>query len=69
MRKDGKPLTRAAIETIWMYHDHILDLFGDGPAEARAAINRQSFKEYCESYKDERLLNGHKEFRDMPVPL
>ncbi|KAF7360434.1 MYND-type domain-containing protein [Mycena venus] len=34
MRKDGKPLTRESIETIWMYHDHLLDLFGDGATPA-----------------------------------
>ncbi|RDB17649.1 hypothetical protein Hypma_001239 [Hypsizygus marmoreus] len=53
MRKDGKPLTPEAIETIWMYHDYLLDVFGDDPALARAAITRDRFKRYCEQYKEE----------------
>ncbi|KAF8064422.1 hypothetical protein FPV67DRAFT_221908 [Lyophyllum atratum] len=69
MRKDGKPLTPESIETIWMYHDHLLDLFGDEPYIARKAMNQAAFNRYCRGYKDERLLNGHDSFRDMEVPL
>jgi len=68
MRKDGKPLTHEAIETIWMYHDHLLDLFGDG-ATPRQMMTRAGFERYCKNYKHERLVNGYEEFRDMPVPL
>lgn len=51
MRKDGKPLTTAAMEAIWMYHDHLMDLFGDGPEVAHRQINRASFERYCKNYK------------------
>jgi hypothetical protein len=70
MRKDYKPLTKEAIETIWMYHSHLLDLFGDGdPSIPRRVMNRSGFESYCEVYKEERLLNGYNKFRDMPIPL
>jgi hypothetical protein len=51
MRKDGKPLTTDAMEAIWMYHDYILDLFGDEPEIARRQINRESFERFCKKYK------------------
>ena len=71
MRKDGKPLTKQAIEFIWMYHDHILDIFGDDPDHARAKINRDAFVRYCERYKEQMLINDIRvdEFRDMPLPI
>lgn len=71
MRKDGKPLTKQAIEAIWMYHSHILDIFGDDPDDARAEINRAAFVHFCEEYKEHMLLNniGANKFRDMPLPI
>ncbi|KAJ7266907.1 hypothetical protein B0H12DRAFT_139419 [Mycena haematopus] len=69
MRKDGKPLTHESIETIWMYHDHILDLFGDNRFAPRQAMTSEGFKEYCAQYKDDMLLNGRTEFANMTVPL
>ncbi|KAJ6587146.1 hypothetical protein DFH09DRAFT_869407, partial [Mycena vulgaris] len=51
MRQDGKPLTRQSIETIWMYHDHLLDLFGDG-AVPRRVMTREGFVRYCRNYKE-----------------
>jgi len=69
MRKDGKPLTEEAIETIWMYHDHLLDLFGDDPSIATRKMNRTSFDRYCDQYKKERLINGYNKFQNMPIPL
>ncbi|KAF7316395.1 MYND-type domain-containing protein [Mycena indigotica] len=68
MRQDGKPLTRESIETIWMYHDHLLDLFGEG-APPYSQMTRQKFEKYCERYKEERLLNGYTSFQNMSVPL
>ncbi|KAJ7792957.1 hypothetical protein B0H14DRAFT_156741 [Mycena olivaceomarginata] len=69
MRKDGKPLTRQSIETIWMYHDRLLDLFGDDPAIAHRMMTSDGFKKYCAQYKRERLMNRHTDFANMPVPL
>lgn len=70
MRKDGKPLTEQSIETIWMFHDYLLDLFGDDPPiAAKKAMNRAAFDRYCQRYKDERLMNGYESFRDMALPL
>jgi hypothetical protein len=41
MRKDYKPLTKEATETIWMYHDYLLELFGDGdPSILQRIMNR-----------------------------
>ncbi|KAJ7170908.1 hypothetical protein C8R43DRAFT_875290, partial [Mycena crocata] len=68
MRRDGKPLTLESIETIWMYHDHLLDCFGDG-APPRRKMTREGFIKYCENYKSNELLNGRTEFTNMPVPL
>ncbi|KAJ6588788.1 hypothetical protein B0H19DRAFT_922068 [Mycena capillaripes] len=68
MRKDGKPLTLESIETIWMYHDHLLDLFGDG-ATPRRTLTGDGFKKYCTNYKEECLMNGRRAFANMPVPL
>ncbi|KAJ6495263.1 hypothetical protein C8R45DRAFT_165522 [Mycena sanguinolenta] len=69
MRKDGKLLTHESIETIWMYHDRILDLFGDNGSAPRRMMTSQGFKEYCAGYKDDMLLNGRTEFANMTVPL
>ncbi|KAK7039541.1 MYND-type domain-containing protein [Favolaschia claudopus] len=69
MRKDGKPLTRQSIETIWMYHDRLLDMFGDTGAPPRRMMTSDGFKRFCASYKDERLLNSHPDFANMPIPL
>lgn len=63
MRKDNKPLTEEAIETIWMYHDHLLDLFGNDRATPRKQMTKKGFENYCRSYKKQ---TG---FRNMPVPL
>ncbi|KAF7318923.1 MYND-type domain-containing protein [Mycena chlorophos] len=70
MRQDGKPLTRESIETIWMYHDYLLDLFGEGsPRHAHRKMTKEQFQGYCERYKEERLLNGYERFRNMQLPL
>ncbi|KAJ7640878.1 hypothetical protein DFH06DRAFT_1215498 [Mycena polygramma] len=68
MRKDGKPLTQESMETIWMYHDHLLDLFGDGTPPTRT-MTSDGFKRYCAKYKEEVLSYGRKEIASMPVPL
>ncbi|KAG5643657.1 hypothetical protein DXG03_000537 [Asterophora parasitica] len=71
MRKDGKPLTEQSIETIWMFHDYLLELFGDvPPIAANKATNRPAFDRFCQRYKDEKLLNDdNSDFRDMDLPL
>ncbi|KAF8064442.1 hypothetical protein FPV67DRAFT_223242 [Lyophyllum atratum] len=69
MRKDGKALTHESIETIWTFHRGLLDLFGEDPALAREEINRAAFDDYCQRYKDDKLLNGDESFRDMELPL
>ncbi|KAJ7481653.1 hypothetical protein FB451DRAFT_133796 [Mycena latifolia] len=68
MRQDGKPLTRQSIETIWMYHNRLLDLFGDG-ATPRRMMTREGFINYCRNYKEDQLTNRRTVFREMPVPL
>ncbi|KAF9456700.1 hypothetical protein BDZ94DRAFT_1275017 [Collybia nuda] len=51
MRKDGKPLTTDAMEAIWMYHDNLLELFGDSADAAHRQMNRASFERFCKKYK------------------
>lgn len=68
MRQDGRPLSYEAIEAIWMYHDHLLELFaGGGPP--RGEVTRVGFDNFCHDYKKEKLTNGYNGFRSMPVPL
>ncbi|KAG5636059.1 hypothetical protein H0H81_009230 [Sphagnurus paluster] len=70
MRKDGKPLTEQSIETIWMFHDHLLDLFGDDPPIAASkTTNRPAFDRFCERYKREMVMNNLGSFGDMELPL
>jgi hypothetical protein len=70
MRKDYQPLTEEAIETIWMYHDRLLDLFGEGnPSLPQRVMNRAGFDRFCEEYKEEKLMNGYNQFQNMPIPL
>ncbi|EAU91722.2 hypothetical protein CC1G_04490 [Coprinopsis cinerea okayama7 len=69
IRADYKPLTMTEIETIWMYHDHILDLFGDGPQVAHSAMTKERFQSFCQRYKEECLMNNRKEFEDLKLPI
>ena len=69
MRADYKPLTKEQIETIWMYHDRVLDLFGDGAEPAHAFMNKQKFRLFCERYKEECIQNGKKEFEGLALPI
>ena len=70
MRKDYEPLTEESMETIWMYHDYLLELFGEGNmAIPQRQMNRTGFDRFCEGYKDERLINGYMRFQNMHVPL
>jgi hypothetical protein len=69
MRADYKPLTKEQIETIWMYHDHILDLFGDSQESAHAAMNKKRFRKFCEIYKEECITNGRAEFEGLDLPI
>ncbi|KIJ31447.1 hypothetical protein M422DRAFT_234542 [Sphaerobolus stellatus SS14] len=68
MREDGKPLTPESIETIWMYFDWLLELFGDDPSYAQNQMTREKFEAFCKRYKDERLLNGFKQFEKLELP-
>ncbi|ETW76098.1 hypothetical protein HETIRDRAFT_330275 [Heterobasidion irregulare TC 32-1] len=71
MRKDFKPLTAQAIETIWMYHSYVLDNFGETPDfKPRKFITPTGFRRYCEEYKKE--VNGYgtrDDFRDVVLPF
>jgi hypothetical protein len=52
-----------------IYHNGILDLFGNGPAPS--GVTRSRFLSLCvgEKYKEEGLLNGYEDFQDMQLPL
>ncbi|KAJ3526579.1 hypothetical protein NMY22_g10109 [Coprinellus aureogranulatus] len=53
IRADHKPLTLPEIETIWMYQDWILDLFGDGPERAHAQMTKEKFRAFFANWKVE----------------
>ncbi|KAH7124433.1 hypothetical protein EDB81DRAFT_861075 [Dactylonectria macrodidyma] len=61
-RKDKKPLLPHHLEGVWMYCDHILDLFGEGEGAPRWLYNRQAFEkwwgDYCEEQKQFRPGKG-----------
>ncbi|KAG6826072.1 hypothetical protein H0H92_001226 [Tricholoma furcatifolium] len=69
MRRDGRPLTTLEVETIWMYHDNLIEIFGDDPATARNKMNRPAFDRYCSLYKLECIENGRTEFERMQLPM
>ncbi|TFK26532.1 hypothetical protein FA15DRAFT_667427 [Coprinopsis marcescibilis] len=69
MRADYRTLTELELETIWMYHDRILDYFGDTHPRAHASMNENSFKKFCQEYKQERLMNNRPEFEGLVLPL
>ncbi|KJZ67955.1 hypothetical protein HIM_12654 [Hirsutella minnesotensis 3608] len=61
-RKDKRPLLPQHLEGIWMFCDHVLDLFGDGEGPPSWLYSRQAFEkwwaEYCEEQKRLRLGKG-----------
>ncbi|KAJ5900268.1 uncharacterized protein N7473_004338 [Penicillium subrubescens] len=67
-RKDRKPLLPQHLEGVWIYCDHILDLFGEGGGAPRWLYNRQAFGKwwagYCEEQKEFRLGKGGEEDPD-----
>ncbi|KAH8654892.1 ectomycorrhiza-upregulated zf-MYND domain-containing protein [Ilyonectria robusta] len=65
-RKDKNLLLLQYLEGVWMYCDHILDLFGEGEGAPRWLYNRQAFEEwwvgYCEEQKEFRPgMGGEKD--------
>ncbi|TFY71191.1 hypothetical protein EVG20_g1802 [Dentipellis fragilis] len=57
MRQDRKPLSPEAIETIWMYFDNLLEIFGDGIHPTRqmtpeARLLENVFADICIPYPD-----------------
>ena len=61
-RKDKKPLLPHHLEAVWMYCDHILDLFGDGVGAPRSLYRRKAFEDwwkgYCEEQRGFRFGDG-----------
>ncbi|RSL39767.1 hypothetical protein CEP51_016772 [Fusarium floridanum] len=56
-RKDQKPLLPQHLEGVWMYCDHILDLFGEGDGASTHMYNRQAFEEWWKDYcKEQKKL-------------
>jgi len=52
-RKDRKPLLPQHLEGVWMYCDHILDLFGEGEGAPSWLYNRAAFEKWWEQYCEE----------------
>ncbi|KAG7416584.1 hypothetical protein Forpi1262_v016737 [Fusarium oxysporum f. sp. raphani] len=56
-RKDQKTLRPQHLEGVWMYCDHILDLFGDGEGAPTHMYRRQAFEEWWKDYcKEQKKL-------------
>ncbi|XP_044720172.1 uncharacterized protein HRG_06761 [Hirsutella rhossiliensis] len=49
-RKDRKPFYPQHLEGVWMFCDHILDLFGEGDGPPRWLYSRQAFEEWWNVY-------------------
>lgn len=71
MRLDGKPLTKQAIETLWMYCDNILDRFNDGgPGSQVNYIGPSSWQKFCKGYvKEVRGYGTRRDFDDVQLPF
>jgi len=69
-RPDGKTeLTVLEFETLWMFADHLMDCFGDGPEAAHSCINRPYFDRWCKNYKQEAMTNYNPQFKELKLPL
>lgn len=64
-RKDRKPLLPRHLEGVFMFCDHILDLFGAGEGPPRHLYNRKGFEEwwgrYCEGQRDRPGTGGERD--------
>jgi hypothetical protein len=69
VRRDGKPLTRPAIEAIWMFHDYFLEQLQEDKRVVEQLLNRNDFDRFCEDYKEDRILQGHTSFTRLELPL
>ncbi|KIK93804.1 hypothetical protein PAXRUDRAFT_828606 [Paxillus rubicundulus Ve08.2h10] len=68
LRQDGKPLTLEAVETVLMYADYVLGLFGDGVSPS-SLLNPAGFQRFCQKYKNQRVSGGHSNFYTMALPF
>ncbi|KXN92549.1 hypothetical protein AN958_05404 [Leucoagaricus sp. SymC.cos] len=69
VRKDGKSLTRPAIEAIWMFNDYFLEHLQEDKRVAEQLLNRNDFDHFCEDYKEDRILQGNSSFARLELPL
>ncbi|KAL0571133.1 hypothetical protein V5O48_010825 [Marasmius crinis-equi] len=71
VRGDHKPLTRVALEMIWMFCDRILDIFGDDTGTPWEMYTREAFVEFCEDYKEDHmqfpLRKAEMEAQELPL--
>ncbi|KAM4067808.1 putative ectomycorrhiza-upregulated zf-mynd domain-containing protein [Hirsutella rhossiliensis] len=49
-RKDRRPFYPQHLEGVWMFCDHILDLFGEGDGPPRWLYSRHAFEEWWVNY-------------------
>lgn len=66
-RLDKKPLLEQHLEGIWMYCDHILDLFGDGGGAPKHLYNRAAFEKWWARYAEE-TREYRDDWRNVPTP-
>ncbi|KAM4064313.1 putative ectomycorrhiza-upregulated zf-mynd domain-containing protein [Hirsutella rhossiliensis] len=51
-RKDRRPFYPQHLEGVWMFCDHILDLFGEGDGPPRWLYSRQAFEKWWGGERD-----------------
>lgn len=66
-RRDRKPLLEQHLEGVWMYCDHILDLFGDGDGPPKHLYNRPAFEKWWARYAKE-TQDYRDDFSNAPTP-
>lgn len=73
MRQDGKPLTKAALETLWMFCSNLLDRLSDddgGHGSQLKHMTPASWKNFCRSYVEEVKGYGTRnDFDDVQLPF
>lgn len=66
-RQDKKPLLEQHLEGVWMYCDHILDLFGDGDGPPEHLYTKPAFEKWWARYAEE-TREYRDDWKNVPTP-
>ncbi|KAI0790987.1 hypothetical protein C8Q75DRAFT_758806 [Abortiporus biennis] len=71
VRADQQPLTKVALEMIWMFCDSILEDFGDTRLPPLDRYNATAFETFCEDYRDQYLQfpSRFRDFQNLQLPI